>query len=68
MILIALGAVPAGSKPPAAVGVRISTMRDTALALQRLCRPGRHPWKEELSFSYYAGAGQTRRAAIDPRR
>ena len=48
MVLIAVEAVPAGSMPPAAVNTCVSPrVRDTALALHRLCRPGRHSCEEE---------------------
>ena len=43
MVLVAVEAVPAGSKPPAAVRVRISAGKNTALAPQCRCLSGRIP-------------------------
>ena len=42
MVPIAVESVPSGSKPPAAVRVRIFAGERHGLALQRRCLPGRH--------------------------
>ena len=47
MVLLAVEAVPAGSKPPAAVSMHISTGERRSFGTQRLCRPRRHPFERQ---------------------
>ena len=67
MILVVVEALPVGSKPPAAVSVRISTVerprlwRRSAYVDQNVI-----PARESGRFSFHAETGQTYRAGLDP--
>ena len=66
MILAAVKAVPAGSKPPAAVSVRISTAERHSFGVWRrgaFVDQDVIPARESRRFGCHAEAGRTRRAA-----